>query len=199
MMNAESPAYADLIVGQTWQIRVCSSELPTLVVTKPDGTTLTPAVEFDAQYSYEFTGYIAEVGPVVAGRYVAAVTTATQGSLIFQALALAVTTNALLPTFADVDDYLGGAGAHSWTDEQLEDALNAEAANQRRVCQVPAAYPDDLRQALLRRAARNLAMRRQLTEQPRTDGDFDAPSFVPPGRDAEVRRFEAPWRRMGIG
>lgn len=199
MMKAESPAYADLIVGQMWQIRVCSSELPTLVVTKPDGTTLSPAVVFELEYGYFNSMYLAEVGPVVAGRYIAAATTATQGSLIFQALALAVTTNALLPTFADVDDYLGGAGAHSWTDEQLADALDAEAANQRRVCQVPAAYPDDLRQALLRRAARNLAMRRQLTEQPRTDGDFDAPSFVSPGRDAEVRRFEAPWRRVGIG
>jgi hypothetical protein len=199
MISAESDAYVDLAVGQLWQIRVCSTEAPVLVVIDPAGSTVTPAIEFEAETALGLGHYLASFAPQDPGRYIVAVTTATQGSLIFQSVVSEITMNGDLPTFEDLDDYLGGAGAHSWTDEQLTDALNAESANQRRVCQVPAAYPDDLRQALLRRAARNLAMRRQLTEQPRTDGDFDSPAFVPPGRDAEIRRYEAPWRKIKVG
>lgn len=199
-----SSAVVDRAVGGVWEIRVSADELPVLAITKPDGTTLTPAVTF----SYEAAGvapdfipyYVASLTVAAAGRYVGFVSTATDGNAIVQCFATAVTTNANLPDAADLSDWLGGVDAHSWETADLTAALAAESAAQRRVCVIPAAYPDDLRQALLRRAARSLDMRRQLSEQPRTEGgDFDLPPVAPPGRDAEIRRYEAPFRRVVIG
>ncbi len=201
-ISADSPTYVDRAIGQQWLIRVRSSELPTLTVLLPDGTTMLPAVEFSAETVYtEWSTYVATLAPQDPGRYIAAVTTATQGSLIFQAMVAAITLNAAMPDADDLDGWIkAGSGSHSWTDAELARALAVESAAQRRVCNVPAAYPDDLREALLRRAARSLFMRRQLTEMPRSDaGDFDLPPTMPPGRDAEVRRLEAPFRKLITG
>ncbi len=201
-ISADSPTYVDRVIGQQWLIRVRSSELPALVVLLPDGSTLTPVVEFSAEDVYdEWSTYVATLAPAVAGRYIASVTTATQGSLIFQAMVAAVTANADMPDAAELSAWImAGSGSHSWETEELTGALAVEAAAQRRVCSIPAAYPADLREALLRRAARSLFMRRQLTEMPRSDaGDFDLPPTMPPGRDAEVRRLEAPFRKLVTG
>lgn len=198
-----SSAVVDRAVGSTWEIRVAADELPVLTITKPDGVTLAPAVLF----TYDSVGvapdfvaqYVATVAVLVAGRYVGSVFTSDGGALV-QCYAAAVTTNANLPDADELSDWLGGVDAHSWETADLTGVLAAESAAQRRVCDIPAAYPDDLRQALLRRAARALDMRRQLTEQPRTEGgDFDLPPAAAPGRDAEIRRYEGPFRRIVIG
>lgn len=98
------------------------------------------------------------------------------------------------PVAADVAEYLGDN--NSWTDEEVQAALDAESAAQRAVCRVRGVYPADLREALLRRVARNLAMRRLPLAMPQ--GDAAAGGAVLPGRDPEVRRLEAPYRRLTV-
>lgn len=101
------------------------------------------------------------------------------------------------PTAADVRAYLGTS---SYSDEQLEAALAAELAAQAHSCRVPAAdavWPADLAEAAYRRVARNLAMRN--IPLAAFQGDAEVGSLVPPGRDPEVRRLEAPYRRLPVG
>src|SRR5690606_41722487 len=97
-----------------------------------------------------------------------------------------------MPTVADVVDYLGG-DAEQWTEEELAHALAADAAAQRRWCNVGAEYPDDLRQALLRRLARILAMR--ALPLIALQGDAEVGPVRLPRQDAEVGRLEAAHRR----
>lgn len=199
-----SSAVVDRAVGSTWDIRVSADELPVLTVLLPDGMALTPAVVFEYDsigFAPDYVAqYVASVPITVPGRHVGSITTATDGSALAQCYAAAVTLTADMPDADELSDWLGGVDAHSWEDADLTGALNAESAAQRRVCTIPAAYPADLREALLRRAARCLDMRRQLTEQPRTEGgDFDLPPVAPPGRDAEIRRYEGPFRKVVIG
>lgn len=63
---------------------------------------------------------------------------------------------------------------------------------------MPAAYPADLREALLRRVARNLAAR-AVPVASFTAFDGGATSTRVPGRDPEVRRLEAPHLRLSVG
>lgn len=100
-----------------------------------------------------------------------------------------------LPTITDVRAYMEDA-ALQWTDPELQGALNAEQAAQARVCRV-ASYSDDLREALLRRVQRNLAMRALPLAV--LQGDAEAGNSIVPGRDPEVRRLEAPYRRVVLG
>ncbi|MFJ8685059.1 phage tail protein [Micromonospora wenchangensis] len=100
-----------------------------------------------------------------------------------------------IPTANDVLDYLDGE--NSYPVEVVEAALTAEIAAQSRVCRVPTEYPADLAEALCRRVVRNLAMRRLPLAVP--TGDSEGGPAVLPGRDPEVRRLEAPWRRLVVG
>lgn len=195
-IKARSSASGDLPVGGIWALEVCvtdadgepASDTVVVTVTLPNASTATPTVEEVT------TGvYRAEYTVAAAGRYTARAV-GTLGAADFTAFVTAVVPTAGMPDIVDLDAYLG---TNSFTDEVLQDALDAEAAAQRRVCKVPATYPADLRQALLRRCARNLAMRRiPLAAQ---QGDADKGSLIPPGRDPEVRRFEAPYRRLVMG
>lgn len=102
-----------------------------------------------------------------------------------------------VPTELEVADYLGETSA---TDEQIADALAAEQAAQAARCRVPAdadPWPADLAQALKRRVARNLALRGLPIAV--LQGDAESGSTVLPGSDPEVRRFEAPHRRITVG
>lgn len=200
-LSAASPVVTDLEEGQTWAIRVKASELPVVAILLPDDTAGAATV---FEYIAAATGfgpgcYVAKYVTDRPGRHLATVTTTDGGQLTFQAFVTGVTTGAGLPTYADLDTYLGGVGEHSWSDADLTESLDVESAQQRRVCRIPAAYPADLRDALLRRAARRLEMKRQLTEQPRTDSDFGTPALIPPGRDSEIRRLETPFRKLTIG
>ena len=96
------------------------------------------------------------------------------------------------PVVADIRVYLG-ADAASWTDPELQGALDAEAAAQRKVCRIGDGYPPDLGEALKRRVARNLAMRGLPLAV--LQGDAESGSSTLPGRDPEVRRLETPYKK----
>lgn len=107
------------------------------------------------------------------------------------------------PTLPAVKAYLGDD--HSWSDDEVSAALAAETVAQARVVSFPAEdpltplpYPADLAEALYRRVARNLAMRAiPLGAQP-TITEMGIGTFRP-GQDPEVRRLEAPYRRLVVG
>lgn len=98
-------------------------------------------------------------------------------------------------TLADVKAYLGATSA---TDAAISAAMLAEASAQGAVVQ--ARYltgVESVDEAFKRRVARNLAMRGQaLAVLPGVDGD--SATYIP-GRDPEIRRLEAPYRRLVIG
>lgn len=198
----------DMVIGMQWIIYVQASDQPTLAVTKPDGTTLTPAVTFEQYTAWDgplpvglFAEYVyrAVVAPSTAGRWLATASTVADGTAWAQAFVSAVSAATSFPDATELSDWLGGVGAHSFTTDQLTQELAAATTAQRRRCRIPAAYPVDLREALLRRAARLLYMRRQLTEQPREGGDFALPSTFPPGRDWSTRELEQPFLKVPIG
>lgn len=160
---------------------------PVITVTSPAAVVTTPTVEHVALGHYRTT-----VTTSTAGRYVATVVAAGYGAVAFAAHVTSVTAAAAFPVLADVKAYIGSN--ESTSDGTYQDALDAEAAAQRKVCDVPAIYPADLRQALLRRVARNLALRGQPMAV--LTGSQETGSLVLPGRDPEVRRLEAPYRRL---
>lgn len=164
------------------------SDTLTATVTAPDGTTSTPTAEAgDATGAYRFT-----VDADAVGRWVAAVV-GSEGAAGATAFVMDVVTGAAMPTVPDLDNYLG---THSWSDDDLAEALDAEASAQRRVCRIPAAYPPDLRSALLRRAQFHLAMKRVTLGVIPGDADRDT---VRPGTDPEVRRLEKAYRKLPVG
>lgn len=109
-----------------------------------------------------------------------------------------------IPDLAAVQEYLGDT---SWTDADVSGALAAELAAQAAVVR-PAyfldadaegyrAYPADLGEALMRRVARNLAARAVPLSVAQGDAET-APAYVP-RLDPEIRRLEAPYRRLVVG
>jgi hypothetical protein len=188
-----------LPVSGVWTIRVAvrdadgylTDDVPVVTVTLPAGSTATPTVEHVGTGDYRVT-YV--VG--TAGRYVARAVTTSSGAADFAAYATATTAGTGMPVVDDVANYLR-EGAASWTTADLQDALDAESAAQRAVCRVRAVYPADLREALLRRAARNLALRALPLAV--HQGDAEGRTLLLPGRDPEVRRLEAPHRRVCVG
>lgn len=103
----------------------------------------------------------------------------------------------MIPDLASVMDYLG---ATSVAPTAVDAALTVEAAAQAAVCRIPVLpedYPDDLAEALRRRVARNLALRGIPLAV--LQGDAESGSTILPGRDPEVRRLEAPHRRLTVG
>lgn len=106
------------------------------------------------------------------------------------------------PTANEVIAYLGDQNQETWDTPAITAALAAELAAQAQVCIVPtdpeAVWPRDLAEALLRRVAHNLAVRGlPLGAQPSIDGSGS--SVRVSGYDAEVGRFEAPYRRIVVG
>lgn len=107
----------------------------------------------------------------------------------------------------ELEEVLAYVGDTSWSDAEVQSALDAETAAQRRVVRAGyfiadtededyLDYPDDLAEALKRRVARNLAVRGvPLSVQ---QGDADAPSYIPRS-DPEIRRLENPHRRLPLG
>lgn len=203
-------ATADLPVGGVWLMDVevtddadddcLTADTLTVTVTYPDGAEASP-VPAELETGRYRTAFIV----TMAGRYVARIVGAVHGTAVFAAQARAVTPQFGMPTIEDLrgdpeadPPTLGYLGVNSHSDEDIQDALDAEAANQRRVCRVPAEYGPDLRQALLRRVARNLAMRRQKLGMI-MPGDENAQATFIPRVDAEIRRFEAPYRRLPVG
>lgn len=181
------------VVGDVWPIVIDVADIygvtetPTVTVTLPDDTTATATVK-----SLGGCCYLAQYTLTVPGRHLAAVTTADLGRADFAIQAVAPTPAGGLPQFADANKYLG---AHSFTDDDVQEALDAETDAQADICVIPAAYPNSLRNALLRRVARNLAMHRIPLAV--LQGDAEAgTSNVLPTWDPEISRLEKPYRRL---
>lgn len=188
-----------LQVGDPWPIWVWLTDddgdpvtptTVTVVVTRPDLTTSTPTAVEDSGGDWRATYTLA-----AAGRHTALVTVTGPGAGVVPFAVEAVGVGVQLPLLAEVKTYLGDVSA---SDPELQDALDAEAAAQRARCRVPSEYPDDLRQALLRRVARNLAAR-SVPVASFTSFEGGQTATRVPGVDPEVKRLEAPYRRRTVG
>lgn len=135
--------------------------------------------------------YEAYVQTSAAGWYMAVIT-AGDDVLNLACYAEPVIAPNARPTAADVLDFLRES---SWTEEDAADALEAEDADQRARCYTAPTYPPSLFRALLRRAARALAMQSVLLG---VTGEGEFASRVP-AWDHEIRRYERPYLRMPIG
>lgn len=204
-----SPSQRRPIAG-TWDILVrvvdvsgdAVSDVPAVTLTLPDGAPASPAMTaLPAACGYFYLGYTV----AAAGRYVAHVVAAGGlGAADFTVWAETITPASGMPTLQDlrgpdVPDPAdpGYLGVNSWTDAQITEALEAEAAAQRTKCAVPADYPPDLRSALLRRVARHLAMTRLPLAVQTGDADTDTVRIF--GTDPEIRRLEAGYPRLVMG
>lgn len=167
---------------------------PIVTVTLPADTTATPTPERLAGGVYR-----AQYVTTVTGRHLIEVTHAEYGRADAVAVVVAPTSATSMPNVADVDNYLrSGGGEHNWSDEDINDALLAEQSAQARVCRVGAVYPPDMREALLRRVQRNLAMRPLALAMARGDAD-GGDTVMLPQHDPEVRRLERPYRKLPMG
>lgn len=101
----------------------------------------------------------------------------------------------LLPILTDVTTYMGQSAA-TYSNETLTSALVAEIAAQQNVCTVGTGeLPAALWEALLRRVARNVAMRRlPLGVMADEMGAVRIGS-----NDPEIRRLEGPYRKRVVG
>lgn len=199
-VHATTETSVDLEVGDEWLIGVQvvddddtpASATVAVAVTTPNGGSATPTAVQDG------TGnYLARTTLALAGRYVATVTVSgtVVGVVPFTAWAGTTTPASGMPTVTELADYLGDTSHDTPT---LTAALAAEAAAQRARCKVPAVYPADLREALLRRVARNLAAR-SVPVASVSAFDGGVTSTRVPTSDPEVRRLEAPYRRLAVG
>lgn len=84
----------------------------------------------------------------------------------------------------------------NWSDEEIQGAIDTEWDLQQRQCRVEDPLQPALLEALKRRTLVNLA-KRGVPVIVTVDGDGSS-SFVP-RLDAEVRRFEANYRRLVFG
>ena len=198
-VRACSDTSVELALGDVWllDVRVTDADgrtvadEPVVTVTLPAGSTAAPEVTSLAVGRYR-AAYV--VG--TAGRYVARAVTTTNGVADFAAFVTATVAGTGMPDVDDLDAYLASLGGHSWSDDELQDALDTEAANQRKAIAVPAAFGADLRQALLRRATRNLALRKLAVATMVGDADDGSSAISIPGLDREIRRYEGPYRRL---
>lgn len=194
------PSWAD--VGDTWRVL--------LAVTDLDGTTATPtAVTVSVTLPSGLAGTITATPEPTAGLYWVAHDVTVAGEHTVQITVtddvfgddVVVTgftaTSITSPGFepATVITYLGDST--SATAAEVADALAAEVEAQKRVCRIPVPYPADLAQALKRRVARNLAAR-MVPVASFTAFEGGTTSARVPANDVEVRRFEAPYRRLPV-
>jgi hypothetical protein len=102
---------------------------------------------------------------------------------------------AKVPDVDDVRAYLGES-ADQYDDAEIDGALAAERQRQRDACTIPARYTAALREALMRRVQRNLAMR-LLPLALQSDNDGTAVRLG--GDDPIVRSIEARYPKMVTG
>ncbi len=182
-------AETNLEVGDVWEfgLTVDISATVAVSVTNPSGTTSTPApvvVEGEVQIS---------VPLLEEGRYLAVVTVTTDAVPDVTAFTVyAETPGGVVPDYAAVKKYLDSVGETSYEADDIQGALTAESAAQRRACKIPDNYPPDLGEALCRRVARNLAARQVPIAQITSFDGGQQVSRVP-AWDNEVRRLEGPY------
>jgi hypothetical protein len=185
---------AALVVGSEWCVEFITSEddytvssNPTLTVTLPDGSTLVPSYDWDTPVGV----YQYRVPVVLTGRYLAEISGDDLLNRTITAYALPVTKESEMPVVGDAVAYMG----IQVDQDTLEELFEAEKASQRARCRIPAAYPPDLRLALLRRTKRAWEMRQNTAAS--EAGEFST-GFVPMN-DPEVRRLEGPYRKVFLG
>lgn len=199
-VTALSATSTDLKVGAEWvvTVQVCDVDgnaadvTPVVTVTLPGGATATPTPD---QIQLGLYRVVYEVA--TAGRYTARVVAAGYGVATFAAYVEGVTAAADMPDVDSFKVYAKLPEDDDSIDVEIGEALAAESAAQRRICRVPAEFPADLREALHRRIARNLAMRGIPLAVLR--GDAESGNTVLPGRDPEVRRLELPHLKLVMG
>lgn len=98
------------------------------------------------------------------------------------------------PTMPEVKSYLREV-AQAWTDADLTEVLAAEASAQAAVCRAGTEDLPDVKDALKRRVARNLAMRALPLGVQQTGDAFNTVG----SNDPEVRRLERPYRKVFVG
>ena len=104
------------------------------------------------------------------------------------------------PDLPTVKAYLGDSSR--WSDAQINSAIAAESAAQSSACRLPSTeseWPADLTEALCRRVARNLAMRALPLAVQQSMTELGPSAIRLGGSDPEVRRLEAPYRRLVVG
>lgn len=196
--SATTPTAGHLDVGDTWLIgvkvqddktRKLTDATVTITVTKPDLTTSLPAVTKDSTGKYS-AGYVVQT----AGRYTAV---ASVSGAVVSVVAYTVDADPIgFPTLVQVKAYLGSETSR--TDAEITEALTAETVAQSNVCRTSSVYPADLAEALKRRVARNLYMR-GLPSGLETINTEAGGMGVRISTDPEIRRLEAPYRRLVVG
>jgi hypothetical protein len=113
-----------------------------------------------------------------------------------------------MPTAPDINAvkaYLGPD--HSWTDAEITSAIAVETVAQQKACRFPSdpeppaeplPYPADLAEALKRRVAANLAKRSLPLGFQASATEFGTTALRFSAIDVEVRRLEAPYRRLVV-
>lgn len=161
----------------------------TIVVERPDGAG------YNLTVSHPSTGvYEATYSPTLAGRHQVVFTASGTNGGVAQDLFDAYAVDLGYVTVADLRAYLGDTSA---SDGVLTDVLAAEQAAQQARCRIEP-YGPDLREALLRRCARNLAARAVPIAQ-YTSFEGGGTSSRVPTTDPEIARLEAPHRRRKVG
>lgn len=94
----------------------------------------------------------------------------------------------------EVRNYLGVT--HSFDESEIAEALAAETVAQANACRIPDPYPADLALALKRRVARALEMKNMPLGSKGAVDETGLLGAFRPGADPEVRRYEAPYRKV---
>lgn len=174
-------------------VTITITALPATNVLGPTSTGVsTPATGVNA-YSWAAT-----LG-LVPGPYVATWTGLDGGGDVVTAVELldVVAAGSGVPDLDDVKTYLKIDLEDESQDVDVQGALEAEIQAQRDICRIPDEFSASLREALFRRVARNLALRGLPLMVLR--GNAEIGDLTPPGRDPEVRRLEAPHRKLIMG
>jgi hypothetical protein len=105
------------------------------------------------------------------------------------------------PSVEQVTEYLtsGNGPSASFTVQEVTDALAAETAAQAKACTIPDPFPADLAEALKRRVAHNLALRGLPLGIQASISEVAVTTTRVGGLDAEVARFERPYRKLVVG
>lgn len=204
MLKALSSTSADLLIHDRWVMDLAitddSGYLPsaepviTLQLSQPDNDQPDPFPEVEKLSSgvYRFVLEVSE-----SGRYVAVVLVDGYGTLGFTAFVQSITPAGNMPTPTDVRDYADDSeNIGEWEDADIQAVLDSEASQQRARLDIGAVFTPDLFEALVRRTVLALNRRSKLNA-----GDFstgvlngESQAFIP--NDPEIRRLEAPYKKV---